>query len=132
MIQFSIRTAKSAEFVDITIKVQSAVGGSKIRDGVCTVFVPHTTAAVTINEGHDPAVASDILAALGNLVPRSGKYAHAEGNSDAHIKSVLVGQSVTLPVQRGKMILGTWQKIFFCEFDGPRERMFFVEVLAKG
>lgn len=129
--RFLLRTAKRAELVDITSEVQATVGKSKAKNGVCTVFVPHTTAAVTINEGHDPDVAADILSVLERLVPHGADYSHAEGNSDAHIKSSLVGSSVNVIFEDGKLFLGTWQKIFFCEFDGPRERKVFVEVAGK-
>ena len=116
-------TSKNREaFIDITAMVQEIVATSGIRAGYCVLHVPHTTAAVTVNEGADPSVSSDILAYLAEHVPHRGAYRHMEGNSDAHIKSTLVGVSQVLPVDEGKLVLGTWQSIFFCEFDGPRHR----------
>ncbi len=119
---FSVRTRSRTELVDITAKVQAAVGEMGVADGVVVVYVPHTTAAVTINESADPDVARDIVSKLDEMVPRSGNYRHAEGNSDGHVKSSLVGCSETLLVEGGRLVLGTWQGIFFCEFDGPRTR----------
>ncbi|HER44160.1 MAG TPA: YjbQ family protein, partial [Candidatus Eisenbacteria bacterium] len=115
-----VRTRKRNELVDITEEVQRAIEESGVREGLCHVFVPHTTAAVTINEKADPDVAGDIEAALQRLVPPGAGYRHAEGNSDAHIKSTLVGASEFLVVRDGAPVLGTWQAVFFCEFDGPR------------
>jgi len=117
-----VRTRKRNELVDITEEVQRAIEESGVREGLCHVFVPHTTAAVTINEKADPDVAGDIEAALQRLVPPGAGYRHAEGNSDAHIKSTLVGASEFLVVRDGAPVLGTWQAVFFCEFDGPRSR----------
>ena len=118
--ELSVRTSKRNEFIDITRQVEQAVQG--VREGVVTVFVPHTTAAVTINENADPSVVSDILGKLAQLVPEQDNYSHAEGNSDAHIKSSLLGSSLTVIVKDGKLMLGTWQGIYLCEFDGPRTR----------
>ena len=119
---FSVRTRSRACFVDITGEVQQAVAKLGISDGAVVVYVPHTTAAVTINESADPDVASDLNDALSRLIPESGDYRHAEGNSDAHVKSSLVGCSETVLVEGGRLVLGTWQGVFFCEFDGPRTR----------
>jgi len=119
---FTVRTRGRCEFVDITAAVQDAVKALDINNGVVTVFVPHTTAAVTINENADPDVISDMIRTLERLVPRSGDYAHSEGNADAHVKASLIGSSVRVPVGNGALKLGTWQGIFFCEFDGPRQR----------
>ena len=125
--QFDIRTHSRDELVDITGQVRTAVADSGLAAGIVTVYVPHTTAAVTINENADPDVAGDILAALDAAVPWSqGFYEHGEGNSAAHVKSSLVGCSTTIPLVGGKMTLGTWQGIYFCEFDGPRTRNFIV------
>ncbi len=119
---FSVRTRTRTELVDITGEVREAVDRLGVSDGVVVVYVPHTTAGVTINESADPDVASDIVSKLNEMVPRSGHYRHAEGNSDGHVKSTLVGCSVTILVDGGRLVLGTWQGIFFCEFDGPRTR----------
>jgi secondary thiamine-phosphate synthase enzyme len=130
MRQFSIRTRARAEMTDITGRVRQVLREEGWRDGVCVVFVPHTTAAVTINENADPAVPRDILAGLERLAPRDAGYRHAEGNADAHIKASLVGSSVTVCVAGGELVLGTWQSVFFCEFDGPRTRQVVMQVIA--
>jgi len=116
--------------VNITAEVAGVIARSGVRDGVCHVYVPHTTAGVIINEGYDPDVARDIEATLDRLVPRDAGYRHAEGNSDSHIKTALVGASQSVLVQSGRPLLGHWQAIFFCEFDGPREREVFIRVSA--
>ena len=127
---FQISTHKRCEMVDITDKVASFVAKSGIRDGQILVFCPHTTAAITINENADPSVVHDILLTLEELIPQNRRgYRHSEGNSDAHVKSSLVGASETLIVKNGRLVLGTWQGIYFCEFDGPRARQVHVEVL---
>lgn len=123
----NVRTNAGTEMVDITSMVQIEVAKSGVTDGICVVFVPHTTAAVTINEGADPDVCRDIIAKLNQMVPRHEGYRHSEGNSDSHIKASLVGSSVSVLVEGGRLVLGTWQKIFFCEFDGPRSRKIFVK-----
>ncbi len=120
--RFSVSTTNRTEFVDITSLVQKEVDGSAIRDGVCHVYNPHTTAGLTINEGADPAVKDDIVAVLKRVIPHDYPYKHMEGNSQAHIMASLMGSSITVFVEDGKLVLGTWQKIFFCEFDGPRSR----------
>jgi secondary thiamine-phosphate synthase enzyme len=122
MKQFSLRTRGRTQFVDITGEVQAAVSALGLRDGVVTVFAPHTTAGLTINEHADPDVAADLAAALDRMVPWDAGYEHAEGNAAAHVKASLVGSSVRVLVAGGRLRLGTWQGIFFCEFDGPRER----------
>ena len=114
--------------LDITRQVAQAVRESGIKDGICTIFVPHTTAAVTINENADPDVTRDILDKLERLFPRSDGYRHSEGNSSSHIKASLLGFSETVLVENGSLVLGTWQGIYFCEFDGPRTRSFLVDV----
>jgi len=124
-----IRTRSGEEIVDLTSEVQGVVVSSGIKDGLCVVFVPHTTAAVTINENADPNVRADILTALRRAVPDSLPYAHSEGNSPAHIKASLIGSSVTVIVEAGRLLLGTWQGIQFCEFDGPRSRKLYIQVL---
>ncbi len=127
--EISIRTKRSCEFVDITADVRRIIREAKVLEGICHVFVPHTTAAVTINENADPDVPRDIEATLSRLVPESESYHHTEGNADAHAKSSIVGSSVLLPVSGGEAILGTWQGIFFCEFDGPRNRRCLVSII---
>ena len=118
----NIKTGTRIQMVDITASVQNEVTKSGITDGVCVVYVPHTTAGITINEGADPAVLRDILTKLNDLVPPNAGYRHLEGNADSHIKASLMGSSVSVIVENGRLVLGTWQKIFFCEFDGPRSR----------
>ncbi|MCS7197767.1 MAG: secondary thiamine-phosphate synthase enzyme YjbQ [Candidatus Bipolaricaulota bacterium] len=120
--RLSIKTQAKQELIDITDRVQRAIRELGVSEGVCVVFVPHTTAAITINEHADPAVKEDILTMLGRLVPAGAPYQHAEGNAHAHIRASLLGHSVTVPIEDGKIALGTWQGIFFCEFDGPRQR----------
>jgi len=127
--QFTVQTRSRVQFVNIDHEVQKAIDESGIRDGVCAVFVPHTTAAVTINENADPDVVRDIINELDKVIPLSDNYNHSEGNSAAHIKSSLVGASETILVENGRLALGTWQSIFFCEFDGPRNRRVFVKVI---
>jgi secondary thiamine-phosphate synthase enzyme len=118
----SIRTRDRSEMVDITSQVEGELRRSRLEDGVCFIYVPHTTAGITINENADPSVIADIQATLNKLVPWEGPYSHREGNSAAHIKSTLVGNSVMVLIESGRLKLGTWQGIFFCEFDGPRSR----------
>lgn len=118
----SISTARRTQLVDVTDHVRALVREQGAAAGTVTVFVPHTTAGVTINENADPAVASDMAAALDRLVPWDADYRHAEGNSAAHLKASLMGSSVTIPVEDGRLALGTWQAVYFCEFDGPRTR----------
>ena len=128
----AIRTGSRVEAVDITGQVQDVVSKSGAKSGVAVVCTAHTTAGVTINENADPDVMADVLDTLGRLVPKSGGYAHVEGNSDAHVKSTLVGHSVTVPVEEGRLQFGTWQGIYFCEFDGPRQRRLMVQILSAG
>lgn len=126
----TVRSSAREQFLDITEPVAAAVRESGVS-GLCQVFVPHTTAAVTINENADPSVVRDILAKMARLVPRDEGYAHAEGNSDAHVKASLIGSSVLLPLDRGRLALGTWQAVYFCEFDGPRTRKVHVQALPS-
>lgn len=128
MHELAVRTSSRSQMVDITSRVAGAVEASGVRDGVVTVYVPHTTAGITINENADPDVVTDMLGALDRLVPRTGPYRHAEGNSDAHVKSSLLGHSVTVLVRGGSLVLGTWQGVYLCEFDGPRSRRVLVDV----
>lgn len=131
MWELTVRTNKREELVDITEQVQNAIAQAGVREGVCWLFVPHTTAAITINENADPSVRVDILEHLRRLVPATQHYHHAEGNADAHIKAVLVGNSLWVPIVNGRLRLGTWQGIFLCEFDGPRTRKVWVEVTER-
>ncbi|MBW2368720.1 MAG: YjbQ family protein [Deltaproteobacteria bacterium] len=118
----TIKTNDRTELVDITTQVQDAIRKSDVTDGLCFLYVPHTTAAVTINESADPSVARDILMILNQVIPWKADYRHLEGNSPAHVKATLVGSSEMVAVENGQVVLGTWQGIFFCEFDGPRTR----------
>ncbi len=118
----NVRSRERTEFIDITEAVSQSVRESGLTDGICHIYVPHTTAAVTINEGADPSVKRDILTTLNRLVPFDGDYRHMEGNAAAHVKSSVVGTSLFVIVEEGKLLLGTWQSIYFCEFDGPRHR----------
>jgi len=126
--EFSVKTNLQTEMIDITDQVQSAVDKSKIKDGVCIVFIPHTTAAVTINENADPTVQRDIMFEMNKVVPFSDGYKHSEGNSAAHIKSSMFGVSSNVIINNSRLLLGTWQGIYFCEFDGPRHRKIFVKI----
>lgn len=118
----AVTSKNKTEFIDITSRIQQEVRSSGVQEGQCLLYVPHTTAAITINEKADPSVKTDILSILNRIVPWDGNYRHLEGNSAAHIKSTLVGASEWIPIENGGLVLGTWQGIFFCEFDGPRTR----------
>ncbi len=129
MKRFTIKTNSRFETIDITGQVRDALKDSGVQSGICYIFVPHTTAAVTINENADPDVQKDIIAELDKVIPLDNRYRHAEGNSAAHIKSSLVGASEIVFIENGKLVLGTWQSLFFCEFDGPRTRQFMVKII---
>jgi secondary thiamine-phosphate synthase enzyme len=122
----TIQTHKKEDLIDITDQIKDAVNFSGIETGICCVYVPHTTAGVTINENADPSVKEDILMAMRKIVPDSLPYTHAEGNSPAHVKSTLVGSSISIIIENKTLALGTWQGIIFCEFDGPRRRKLFI------
>ena len=126
----TLRTKERTELVNITSDVQKIVESSRISEGLCTVYVPHTTAGVTVNEAADPSVVRDMLKELNSIVPFQDGYLHGEGNSAAHIKSSLVGASSQLPIADGRLKLGTWQGIFFCEFDGPRSRQVTISLMG--
>lgn len=128
MPEIRVSTSSHTELVDITTDVQRAVSESGVQDGICYIYVPHTTAGVTINENADPSVREDILMELNRVIPLQDNYKHLEGNSAAHIKASIVGSSETILVERGRLVLGTWQGIFFCEFDGPRSRRVLTKV----
>jgi secondary thiamine-phosphate synthase enzyme len=125
-----LRTQKRCDLVNITGEVLGAVRDSGIEHGLCLIHAPHTTAAVTIQEGYDPDVARDILTHLEKAIPASGDYQHAEGNSDSHLKSLLTGSGQVLPIEFGKLQLGRWQAVFFCEFDGPRDRSVWIQIIG--
>jgi secondary thiamine-phosphate synthase enzyme len=126
----SVKSRVKTELIDITGRVREVMRISGVKEGLCLIFVPHTTAGVTINEGADPSVKRDILTSLNRLVPLEGDYQHAEGNSAAHIKATLVGTSAACIVEDSQPVLGTWQSIFFCEFDGPRNRKVYIEITS--
>jgi len=125
----SVRTSARTELIDITPQIAEQVKKSGVSDGLCMLYVPHTTGAVTINESADPSVRRDILMVLNQIVPWEANYKHLEGNSPAHVKATLVGASELLAIENGALVLGTWQGIFFCEFDGPRTRKIHVRIL---
>ena len=124
-----VKTTRRTEFVDITRSVEKAVHDSGVREGLCYVYVPHTTAGVTINEHADPDVASDVEGIFDRLIAHRGPYRHSEGNTDSHMKTILTGTSQVVFVESGKLALGTWQGIFLCEFDGPRQRSVFLKIV---
>jgi len=125
----NVKSRTRVEFIDITEKIQEIIKEEGVKEGVCYIYVPHTTAGITINEGADPSVQRDIIATLSKLVPFEGDYAHREGNSDAHIKSTIVGVSQVVFIESGRLSLGTWQALYFCEFDGPRHRRVQVKIV---
>lgn len=125
---FRVSTSKKSELMDITLQVKEIVAKERVKSGLCIVYVPHTTAGVTVNENADPHVAQDILMGLDRVVPSHDRYLHSEGNSPAHIKASLIGCSETILVESGELVLGTWQGIYFCEFDGPRNRTVYVKM----
>ncbi|MBU0534005.1 MAG: secondary thiamine-phosphate synthase enzyme YjbQ [Candidatus Omnitrophica bacterium] len=127
-VTINISTKSPEEFIDITSLVEGKVRASGVKEGLITVFIPHTTASVTINENADPSVAKDIISNLDKVIPPRGNYSHMEGNSHAHIKSSLIGSSRQIIIQNGRLKLGTWQGIYFCEFDGPRKREVWVKI----
>lgn len=131
MEKISISTGRKKEFIEITSKVEDVVRRSGIENGVCFLYVPHTTCGLTINENADPSVKIDILNKLEEIVPENGRYSHMEGNADAHIKSSILGHSLVVFVEKGHLQLGTWQGIFLCEFDGPRTRQVLIKILRE-
>ena len=129
MKEISVKTSSRVELIDISHLVEKVVSESKIKSGLCIVYVPHTTAAVTINENADPSVRKDIIAELNKIVPFDDNYSHLEGNAAAHIKASIIGPSETILVNGGSLVLGTWQGIYFCEFDGPRNRKVIIKII---
>lgn len=127
--RLDVRSHRREQMIDITQQVREVVDAAHVRDGAAVVYCRHTTAGITINEAADPAVAADILARLAELAPHHWRWQHDEGNSDAHVKATLVGASALIPFAEGQLLLGTWQGIFFCEFDGPRSRSVTVTIL---
>ena len=125
-----VKSSQRSEMIDVTGQVQTVVSKSGIKDGICYLYVPHTTGAITINEGADPNVVVDILTTLDRLIPWRNNYRHMGGNAAAHIKTSLMGSSERIFIDNGKLVLGTWQRIFFCEFDGPRTRKLHVKVAS--
>ena len=131
MHEINIKTTRHSEMIDITDRVRKILRETGLQTGLCIVYVPHTTAGVTINENADPDVPADILSSLNRIVPLDNAYRHREGNAAAHVKSTLVGASQAVPVEDGDLVLGTWQAVFFCEFDGPRNRKVLVKFLKE-
>jgi len=131
MRELKVVSKRRNEMIDITSDIQEIVNEEKIKNGLVVVYIPHTTAGVTINEGADPSVQRDIIETLNKLIPESGDYHHSEGNSDAHIKASILGSSVTVLLENGRLVLGTWQHIFFYEGDGPRNRKVYVDFVKK-
>ena len=131
LIKLNVSTSKHTQMLDITEKIQAAVTESGVTEGICTVFIPHTTAAVTINENADPDVVRDFTMEINKIVPWEDGYHHMEGNSAAHLKSSMIGFSEEIIIDRGRLVLGTWQGIYFCEFDGPRNRKVYVKIMGE-
>ena len=129
MIELTVKTSKQTDFVEITSLVRKTVLDTNIHDGVCYIFIPHTTAGITVNENADPDVVTDMIAGLEKIVPQKGSYLHSEGNSPAHIKSSLMGSSKTVFIENGGLALGTWQGIYLAEFDGPRTRKVWIKII---
>jgi len=127
--KINVKTTSRVELIDITAKVQAIVGRGKIKDGLCVIFCPHTTAGLTINENADPSVRRDIINSLNRIIPENDGYGHGEGNADSHIKSSLFGSSLSVFIEDGQLALGTWQGIYFCESDGPRQREVWMKVI---
>ncbi len=125
----TIKSRSKTEFIDITEDIQKAIRGSGVKSGICYIYVPHTTAGITINEGADPSVKRDIITTINKLIPFEADYQHMEGNSAAHIKSTVVGVSLFVLIEDNKPLLGTWQSVYFCEFDGPRHRRVIVKAV---
>ena len=128
--KIEVVTRTRTEFVDVTSQIREFIGQSKVKEGICYLYAPHTTAAVTINESADRNVIKDIIFSFNKVIPFEDKYLHTEGNSAAHIKASIIGPSETIPIENGRLMLGTWQGIFFCEFDGPRRRRILVKIVG--
>ena len=128
---FNVRSVSRCEMIDVTSRIQDIIIESGVKDGICVAFVPHTTAGITINENADPDVKLDMLNGMSKIIPQSFGFVHMEGNSDSHIKSSFVGASEHLIIENGRLLLGTWQGIYFCEFDGPRSRKVYVKIISS-
>jgi len=128
--EITIKTKQRVEFIEITKEVEKVLSKSEKNSGIVSIYVPHTTAGITINENADPDVVRDIISTLEKLVPRGGNYRHTEGNADSHVKASIVGSSVAIPFLDNRLLLGTWQGIFFCEFDGPRTRKVIISIIG--
>lgn len=124
-----LSTTKRNDFIDITGEIGGALSRARMESGLCYIHIPHSTAGITINENADPTVQADIESKLNRMIPKGEGYTHPEGNSDSHIKSSLIGTTLTLIVEKGSLVLGTWQGIYFCEFDGPRDRMIYIKTI---
>jgi len=124
-----LSTTKRNDFIDITGEISGAISRARIESGLCYIHIPHSTAGITINENADPTVQADIESKLNRMIPKGEGYTHPEGNSDSHIKSSLIGTALTLIVEKGSLVLGTWQGVYFCEFDGPRDRMIYIKTI---
>jgi len=131
MMELKVVSKNRNEMIDITADVQRLIDKQNIQNGYIIVYIPHTTAGITINEGADPSVQKDIIETLNRIIPESGNYLHSEGNSDAHIKASIIGSSVTVLIENSKLVLGTWQHIFFYEADGPRNRRVYLEIIKS-
>ena len=129
LIELPVSSKNRVEFIDVTPQVQRTLEKHKVNQGMCHIYVPHTTAGITINENADPSVCYDIYSQLNTLIPFDGRYRHTEGNAAAHIKASIIGSSATVIIEGGKILLGTWQGIFFCEFDGPRHRRLYLKIV---
>lgn len=127
--KLELKTNSRSEIIDITDKIQKVISDSKIKSAICILYVPHTTAGIIVNENYDPSVRADILDYLEKIAPAAARYKHTEGNADSHIKTSMVGSSSTLVIEEGKVLLGSWQGIMFCEFDGPRNRKLVLKIL---
>ncbi len=130
--ELNLATNSRTELLDITSQIEKVVRESKAESGICHIYVPHTTAGLCINENADPSVREDILKELNKVIPFEDRYEHGEGNAAAHIKASIIGSSENIPIGRGKLLLGTWQGIYFCEFDGPRQRKILVKIIREG
>jgi len=131
MEKINIKTDRRIQLIDITKDIQQIVSKSKIKEGVCFLFCPHTTAGLTINENYDPSVRRDIQETINNLIPGNKNYLHTEGNADSHIKSTLFGSSLLIFIEEGRLCFGNWQGVFFCEFDGPRQREVWLRIICQ-
>lgn len=129
--RITIRSSKKVEFIDLTWRIEEEIKDAGVKEGFCIIYVPHTTAGITINENADPDVVRDIITRLDTIAPESANYAHTEGNAPAHVKASIIGSSASVIVENGRLVLGRWQGIFFCEFDGPRSRELYIKIMGS-